>query len=113
MYKFKFNLFILFILFSFKAYSTGLKGAYADLGFQKQPNYTSVFIKNKLNERLVCHWGIDGHQWISYLEKNGKTDNLYFDHKKYSLLQVSFRCIRDKKQNHKIGTFKIYPNKYY
>ena len=46
MYKFKLNLFILFILFSFKAYSTGLKGAYADLGFQKQPNYTSVFIKN-------------------------------------------------------------------
>lgn len=112
MFNFKVNLILIILLVSFKASSGSLKGAYADLEFQRHPDYTAIFINNKLNDRLICHWGIDGHQWVSYVNNNGRTDNLYFDHKKYNLHQVSFRCLKDKKQNHEIGTFRIYPNKY-
>lgn len=112
MFNFKVNLIIIISLISFKAFSGSLKGVYADLEFKRFTGYTSVFISNKINDRLICHWGIDGHQWVSYLNKNGKTDNLYFDNNKYNLHQVSFRCIKDKKQDHELGTFRIYPNKY-
>lgn len=112
MLNFKTNLLIILLLISFKASSGVLKGAYANLEFQENPDYTSMFITNKIGKRLICHWGIDGYQWISYVDNSGITDNLYFDNNKYKIIQVSFRCVKDKKSNHKIGTFKIYPNKY-
>ena len=44
---------------------------------------------------------------------SGKSDSLNFDHRLYSIHTVSWLCRPDKDGTHEMGTFKIFPNKYY
>jgi hypothetical protein len=88
------------------------KGQYADLLIFKHGDYDGVKLHNKRKWVIVCHWGIDGQQYVSYLSPNTKSDQLYYDNKHYRYYNVSWSCQRDYKLKHKVGTFLKYSNKY-
>ena len=88
------------------------KGQYADLLIYKYDKYDGVKLENKKKFNIVCHWGIDGHQFVSYLVPNKQSNELYYDNNDYKFFNVSWRCQRDIKNTHAKGTFKKYANKY-
>jgi hypothetical protein len=107
------SLFLLILLFtSINGYSNTINGNVADLDFNNIGEYTRILLKNNTSDVIVCHWGINGRQWISYISDNSQSDFLYFDNNLYNIEMVSFSCLIDKQKEHKIGTFKKYSNKY-
>ena len=106
-------LLIILLILPLQSISGVLEGRFSDLKFTNHAKHTTVHLKGKSSERLVCKWGINGHQWITYMGGSGKSDSLNFDHRLYSIHTVSWLCRPDKDGTHEMGTFKIFPNKYY